>query len=243
MAYDVGLILTALGGADAETRLSAAAALEEALKDELEAGRAEWEGLVAEVLPALIQGVGDPHKGVQVHTANCLEFLAFQSGTVVPALREAMAGPDPWRAWGAALVTARMGYWLPEMARALQGAFGAQDRDVRWAAAGFCLQLGRNHPGAVACVKGALADPNPNARKMAAYCLGAMGQYADVEEALGARLSDPERDVRRAVVLGIDKLPQVSRATQERIAAMRRDDPDEYVRRTAAAVAAKLASR
>jgi hypothetical protein len=74
---------------------------------------------------------------------------------------------------------------------------------------------------------------------MAAYCLGAMGQYAEVEEALAARLDDAERDVRRAVVLGLDKLPRVSQPVRERVAVMRREDPDEYVRRTAAAVAAK----
>jgi HEAT repeat protein len=240
VAYDLAGIRAALGEAGAEIRLSAAAAMEQALKEELENGRTEWEPLVDQLLPLLVAGVGDEHKGVQVHSANCLEFLCFQSQRVVPALREAMAGTDAWQAWGAALVTARMGYWFPEMAPALQGAMGAQDRDVRWAAAGFCLQLGQHHPEAVAAVKATLADPNPNARKMAAYCLGAMGRYAEVEAALAAGLSDPERDVRRAVVLGLDKVPQVSVEVRGRIAAMRREDPDEYVRRTAAAVAAKF---
>lgn len=240
MTYDLEGIVAAFGEADSETRLSAAAALEAALKDELESGRAEWEPLVDAVLPALTRGVGDRHKGVQVHSANCLQFLAYQSPRVLPALREAMAGADAWRAWGAALVTARMGCWFPEMGPALQGAMGAADRDVRWAAAGFCLQLGRQYPEAVAAVQGTLADPNPNARKMAAYCLGAMGAFADVEAALAGRLEDPERDVRRAAVLAIDKLPRAGEPVKDRIAGMRRTDPDEFVRRTAAAVAAKF---
>lgn len=239
MAYDIDRILQGLGDQDSATRLSAAAALETALKEELEAGRAEWDELVAQLLPVLIRGVGDSHKGVQVHSANCLEFLSYQSPVVIPALREAMAGDDGWRAWGAAIVTARMGYWFPEMAKALGGAFGAADRDVRWAAAGFSLQLGRSHPEAVAMVKQVLTDENPLARKMAAYCLGAMGQYADVEPALGARLGDPDRDVRRAVILALDKLPHVSDPVRDQIEALRKD-PDEFIRRTASAVAAKL---
>lgn len=239
MAYDLERILQGMADGGDDTRLSAAVALEQALNEELEAGRAEWEPLVAQVLPTLIQGIGDRHKGVQVHSANCLEFLAFQSAAVVPALREVMAGADPWQAWGAALVTARMGYWFSEMAPALTGALGAADRDVRWAAAGLCLQLGRSHPEAVQTVKLSLAGENAAARKMAAYCLGAMGQYAPVETELAARLDDPERDVRRAVILGIDKLPAVSLPVRERIAALAKSDPDEFVRRTAAVVAAK----
>jgi HEAT repeat protein len=237
--YDLPRMLAAMQADDPQTRLSAAHTLEQALKEELEGGRTDWAPLVAELLPVLIRGVGDEHKGVQVHAANCLEFLAFQSSDVVPALREAMAAGDPWRAWGAALVAARMGYWFTEMGPALAAAMGARDRDVRWAAAGFSLQLGRNHPDAVEMVKQTLRSENANARKMAAYCLGAMGQYAEVEGALAAQLNDPERDVRRAVVLGLDKLPRIAEPVQERIAAMRRD-PDEFVQRTAAAVAAKF---
>lgn len=239
MAYDWTRILSALTEKDAQARLSAAAALELALKEELENGRTEWEPLVATLLPPLIQAVGDPLKGVQVHAANCLQFLTYQSPAVIAALRVALSGDDAWRAWGAAIVAARTGYWYPEVGAALCAAMGATDRDVRWAAAGFCVQLGRNHPEAVAMVKETLSSANPQARKMAAYCLGSMGQYADVETALAACLADPERDVRRAVILAIQKLPRVSPAVREKIASLRHD-PDEYVRRTAAAVAAKL---
>lgn len=240
MPYDLERILEALRTADAATRLSAAAALEEALKEELDAGRTDWSGLAEAALPVLIVGVGDAHKGVQVHSASCLEYLAYQSPLVLPALREAMAGPDRWRAWGAALVGARLGLWCDEMGPALRDAMGAADRDVRWAAAGLCLQLGRSHAEAVATVKAAIAGGNPLARKMAAYCLGAMGQYAPgVEADLAARLTDEDRDVRRAAILGIDKLPAISAPVRTSVAALRAD-PDEFVRRTAAAVAAKF---
>lgn len=239
MAYDVGRILAALRAQEAGTRLSAAVALEQALKEALEQGRADWGPLTAELLPALIQAIGDTDKGVQVHAANCLQFLSYQSEAVLPALREAMTGPDAWRAWGAAIVAARTGVWFPEVGQALAGAMGATDKDVRWAAAGFCLQLGRSYPTVVDVVKGVLDSANPLARKMAAYCLGAMGAYAAVEDALAARLGDPDRDVRRAVILGLDKLPGgPSRPVVSRIAALRQD-PDEFIRRTAAAVAGK----
>ncbi|HWI60991.1 MAG TPA: hypothetical protein VNT75_04055 [Symbiobacteriaceae bacterium] len=242
MGYDVEAILHGLADGDGAVRLSAAYALEEALKEELEQGRTDWAELSSAVLPALMMGIGDREKGVQVHSANCLQFLSYQSPAVLPALREAMAGSDRWRAWGAALVGARLGLWCDEMGPALEAAMGAADRDVRWAAAGLCLQLGRTYPEAVATVKAALAGENPLGRKMAAYCLGAMGQYAPVEAELAAQLSDPDRDVRRAVVLGLDKLPSVTGATRQAVEALRAD-PDEYVRRTAAAVAAKLTSR
>jgi hypothetical protein len=111
VAYDIDRILGGLSDPDAGVRLSAAAALEEALREELEQGRLDWEGLVSAVLPGLIEAIGDPYKGVQVHAAGCLQFLAYQSGAVLPALRAAMAGPDAWRAWGAALVGARTGLW------------------------------------------------------------------------------------------------------------------------------------
>lgn len=239
MAYDLEQILPSLSDADEQVRLGAAMALEEALKEELEGGRIEWESLVDRILPILITGIGDRHKGVQVHSANCLEFLCYQSERIIPALREAMANAGAWQAWGAAIVTARMGYWFPEMASALSAAMGATDRDVRWAAAGFSLQLGRNHPEAVAMVKATLAAENPLGRRMAAYTLGAMGQFTAVENALAERLGDPERDVRRAVILALDKLPEVSGPVREAIAAMRQD-PDPFVQRTAEAVAAKL---
>lgn len=239
MEYDLDRILAGMTAADDAVRLSATAALEEALKAELDAGRSDWEPLVDRLLEPLIRAIGDRHKGVQVHSGDCLEFLCYQSGRVIPALRATMAGGDQWRAWGAAILAARMGLWFPEMAPALSAALGSQDRDVRWAAAGYSLQLGRSHEEAVAMVKGSLRSPNPVARKMAAYCLGAAGQFAAVEDALVPHLTDPEREVRRAVVLALDKLPAVSEAVKQQVAAMRTGDPDEFVRRTAEAVAGK----
>lgn len=234
MTYDVEKFLSAVTDTGIETRLTAVASLEQALRAE-----PERLGMVDRVLPALLRALGDSYKGVQVHSANCLALLSAESASVVPALRETMAGPDAWQAWGAALVTARLGHWFPEMGPALRAAMGSLDRDVRWAAAGYAFQLGRNHPEAVAMVTEALASPQPLARKMAAYCLGAMGGYAPVEGALADCLGDPERDVRRAAIVALGKLPAVSAAVRRRVADLRAD-PDEHVRRTAAAVAAQL---
>lgn len=239
MAYDLDRILVGMSDTDDTVRLSAAYALEQALTEELEAGRTEWEPLVGRILPVLIRGIGDRHKGVQVHSASCLQFLAYQSEAVIPALREAMAGSDSWRAWGAAIVFARLGLWSPEVGPALCAAMAAQDRDVRWAAAAYALQLGRTYSDAVDAVTQTLASPEPLARKMAVYCLGAMGAYAQVETVLAERLTDPERDVRRSAILAISKLSQVSEPVRQQIAAMRHD-PDLFVQRTADAVAKKF---
>lgn len=238
MSHDLAALKLDLADPGMAVRLAAAQSLEAAFHTELDEGRREWTPLVAEFLPLLVQGLGDRHKGVQVHSANCLEFLAYQSEAVVPALREALAGPDRWRAWGAALVVARMGLWTPEIGPALAGAMGTKDRDVRWAAASLALKLARVHPSAVALVKGTLRDSNPIARKMAAYCLGAVGAFAPVVDELVAALPDPEADVRRAVILAIDKLPSVPEAVQAAVAAYR-EDQDVFVQRTANAVAGK----
>lgn len=238
MTHDLAALKLDLADPGMAVRLAAAQSLEAAFHAELENGRRDWAPLVTDFLALLIQGLGDRHKGVQVHSANCLEFLAYQSESVVPALREALAGPDRWRAWGAALVVARMGLWTPEVGPALAGAMGAQDRDVRWAAASLALRLARVHPSAVDLVKETLRDPNPTARKMAAYCLGAVGAFTSVVGELAAALPDPERDVRRAVILAIDKLPEVPEPVRTAVAAYR-EDPDVFVQRTAKAVAAK----
>src|SRR2546428_2680960 len=111
MANDLAGLQADLAARETPVRLSAAQGLEAAFHTELDEGRRDWAPLVTDFLPLLIQGLGDPHKGVQVHSANCVEFLAYQSEAVIPALREAMAAPDRWRAWGAALVVARMGLW------------------------------------------------------------------------------------------------------------------------------------
>lgn len=239
MTYNWGVMKEAIEQAEEATRLSAAIALEQALREAVNQGQTDWTTLSEQVLPALIKGIGDRNKGVQVHSANCLALLCPLSPEVIPQLQQRLRGADLWGAWGAALVLARMGFWFPEMEIALSEAMGATDRDVRWAAAGFSLQLGRDYPQAVEMVKQTLRAQNPLARKMAAYCLGAMGQYASVEDVLVHLLSDEERDVRRAAILAIDKLPTISAHVGERIALLRAD-PDEFVRRTATAVASKL---
>lgn len=236
MNADLNAIQEGLQSRERGIRLAAAQALERVMKAELEAGRTDWSDLVGRFLPLLIAGIGDGEKGVQVHCANCLQFLAYQSEAVLPALRQALQPAHSRRAWGTAIVLARLGLWSGEVGQALAAAMGASDRDVRWAAAGFALELGRKNPGAVATVKATLRDGEPRARKMAAYCLGAMGAYADVEATLTAGLSDPDRDVRRAAVVALQKLPRVSPAAGRQVAALRQD-PDPFVRRTADAVA------
>lgn len=236
MSADLERIARGLSSPDPGERLAAARSLEAQMAALLEAGATDWIPLAGRLLPQLVAGLGDAEKGVQVHCANCLQFLAYQSDAVLPALREALAPPEERRAWAAAFVAARLGLWSAEVGRALAAAMGAPDRDIRWAAAGHALALGRSHPDCVEVVKGVLQAPSPAARKMAAYCLGAMGGYADVAGVLAGRLTDPDRDVRRAVVLALNRLPQVPPELQRAVAALRHD-PDAFVRRAADAVA------
>jgi len=236
MPADLDRIGQGLASSDQGERLAAARTLEAQFGALVESGATEWAPLVDRFLPHLVAGLGDEEKGVQVHCASCLQFLAYQSDAVLPALRQALTPPEERRAWGAAFVAARLGLWSTEVGLALAAAMGAPDRDSRWAAAGHALALGHSHPDCVQVVAGVLHAPSATARKMAAYCLGAMGEYADVAGALAGRLSDPDRDVRRAVVLALNRMPRVSPEVRQRVAGMRQD-PDEFVRRTADAVA------
>jgi len=225
-----------LASADPGERVAAARDLEAHLTALLAAGATGGAPLAERLLPALVKGLGDTEKGVQVHCANCLQLLAPHSGAVLPALREALTPPDERRAWGAAFVAGRLGFWSAGVGRALAAAMGAPDRDIRWAAADLAVALGRAHPECVEMAKETLQSPVPAARKMAAYCLGAMGAYADVAGALAGRLADPDRDVRRAAVLALNRLPRVPADVQRQVVSLRQD-PDQFVRRAADAVA------
>lgn len=229
---------------DPETRLNAAAALSDWLRQSvadsaaLEASLHEQPALV----PALVQGLGDLHKGVQVHCAECLEVLAHFSPAVLPGLCGALTATDTWHSWGAAIVLARLRLWREEMGPALAGALGSGNRDVRWAAADLLLRLAEQHrAGPVSVAMEATRDPNITTRKMAAYLLGELGSrnLCSAEAALLPLLADEHRDVRRATILGLDRLGPLSPESRARFAAMQTDDPDEFVRRTAAGVLRK----
>lgn len=236
VAENLHSLLTAAKSAEAAERLRAAKTLEQVLLDELERGQTAWEPLAKELIPVLIGCLGDPEKGVQVHAANCLEFLSYQSAAVLPALRAAVGGAFRPQAWTAALVAARLDLWAPEMGDALREALGAPDRDLRWAAAHAIRQLSRTHPEAAAVVVGTLSDPNPIARRMAAYCLGALGKDGAGEAPLEPLLADADPTVRRAALLALARLPALSQEMLTQVAALQAD-PDPFVRRTAAAVA------
>lgn len=230
--------------ADAAGRLGAAAALARWLQETLPDSGAVAAALQAhpDLVAALVAGLGDRHKGVQVHCAECLEVLAHFSPEVLPALHGALTTTDAWHSWGAAIVLARLQLWREEMGPALAGALGSADRDVRWAAANLLLRLaGVQGEPVTAVVMEAVRDLNPTARKMAAYLLGELGArgLAGAEAALLPLLADAERDVRRAAILALDRLGQMPPATRERIAAMATADPDEFVRRTAGGVLQK----
>lgn len=231
---------------DPETRLAAALALAQWLSGAV----AQPEQITAvlaeqlELVENLIQALGDRHKGVQVHAAECLEVLAHFSAEVLPALQRTLAATDHWQAWGAAIVLARLGIWNPQVGSALVGAMGSHNRDLRWAAANLVLRLAeqQGRPLVELCVA-AVEDPEPVRRKMLAYLLGEMGRrgYTDSEPALFPLLSDPERDVRRAAVLALDRQGGLSPRAREQLQALAAADPDEFVRRTAAGVMDKHA--
>ncbi|MFO7173092.1 MAG: HEAT repeat domain-containing protein [Bacillota bacterium] len=226
---------------DPDRRLAAAASISRWLAEAVATPEQVGEALAAhpDLVGSLVQALGDRHKGVQVHAAECLEVLAHFSPEVVPALRSALQSGDPWHAWAAAIVLARLNLWWPEMGPALAGAMGSRNRDLRWAAASLVLRLAERYGRPLADLAMAAArDPDPVRRKMAGYLVGEMGrrQYLEAEPVLLPLLEDPEPEVRRAGILALNRQPSLSPAARERLGQIAGADPDPFVRRTAAAV-------
>src|SRR5207247_4157532 len=89
---------------------------------------------------------------------------------------------------------------------ALLETLGADDGDVRWAAAGILVRL-RDRAALVGSLRALLASRNATQRKMALYCLRDLETRApEVEQAVLHALGDADRDVRLAAIATLARL-------------------------------------
>jgi HEAT repeat protein len=221
-----------------------------ALGSEDLASRLEAIGRVAQgamlsrpALDALAAGLGAEAKVVQRGAADAL--AAIRDSRVVPALRAALQADSARLRWGAAYALSLIDGALDLRALpALMEALSSNDGDVRWAAADLIVRLGGDSPEPVR--RGLInleTHADPNARKMAIYCIRNL-RFEDPEVcAIVERASrSADAGVRLAALSTLARLP---RAGSEGLNAALRclgSDADSGVRRAAAVALGRIGS-
>jgi HEAT repeat protein len=201
-------------------------------------GRARVE---PEELGALAECLGDARKAVQRPAAELFATLAGRGVAVEPVLRAALASPLPRQRWGAAYTLARLGPPPPEVVPVLLETLGADDGDLRWAAASI---IGRV-PADV--LVGRLLDlverGTPLQRKMALYCLRDQDvRTPAVEQAALAALADADAAVCLAAASALARLARDRDTAAGRLVAIV-EGGDLRRRRAAAAALGTLGAR
>ena len=221
MSHDVSLA-ERLGAADAADRVAAIAAL-------VEQGRAD-----ADELDALADCLGHDRKAVQRPAAEAFAALGARGVPVAVVLDRALGSAVPRRRWGAAFALSLMGAPPARILPVVLDTLGADDGDMRWAAAAIVRRM-RDRAGVIDGIRQLLRDGNGAQRKMALYCLRDLdARSPDVEQAVVAALGDVEWSVRLAAVATLARLAtDRARAAEHLLASL--DAGDERVRRAAAA--------
>jgi HEAT repeat protein len=202
-----------------------------------EQGRAE-----PEELEALAECLGHARKAVQRPAAEAFAALAALGVPVAAVLDRALASPDARRRWGAAFALSLVGDPPPRTLPALLDTLGADDGDMRWAAAAI---LGRlpDRAALVGGLRDLLRGGNAAQRKMALYCLRDLdARSPEVEEAVLWALGDEEFDVRLAAIATLARLSLDRGAAAERLL-IALEGGTERERRAAAAALGALGER
>ncbi|HVN63486.1 MAG TPA: HEAT repeat domain-containing protein, partial [Candidatus Binataceae bacterium] len=206
------------------------------------------ERLSDEALSALVRCVGAPAKAVQLRAADALAAIA-RAGDERPAeiLRAALSDTNRRIRWGAAFALSRIGgeAFGIDAIDAIAEALGDRDSDVRWAAAELIGRLCLGHPDEIrARLLKLCADADPNARRMALYCIRDVGCCGDdVTAAIERTLSDENRFVRLAAVAALSRIADAEGKAATILGASSDSDPDAGVRRAAQSALEKLGSR
>ncbi len=198
------------------------------------AGDAEIEGLLA--------CLESDHKVVQRHAAETLAALAQHDVAVRDALTAALHASTVRRRWGAAYALAQSAPLPPEVVPVLIDTLGADDGDLRWAAADILVHRSA-HLDVLPELLAVLQRGTELQRKMAAYCVRDLGTCsAESQRALLRCLHDPEAPVRLAALAAIAKVPW-ERPTAAYAVAQLLNDADTGVRRAAAVALGNLGER
>jgi HEAT repeat protein len=225
------MTLTArLRSKDAEARVAAIAVL-------AEQGRAE-----PEELDALAECLGHARKAVQRPAAEAFAALAARGFPVTEVLDRALRSTDVRQRWGAAFALSLVGEPPPRTLPVILDTLGADDGDMRWAAAAILLRL-KDRGALVRGLRDLLRAGNAAQRKMALYCLRDLdARSPEVEEAVLWALGDEEFDVRLAAIATLARLSLDRAAAAERLL-IALEGGTERERRAAAAALGALGER
>ena len=190
------------------------------------------------LVDALVPALGDPVRAVWRAASDALVAIARRDAGVWSALRAALTSPDAPTRHVAALTGARIAPRELRLLPPLVEALGSDDRTARWGAARALVELGQTqgevHP---LLLHLAQADPNPVARRMAAFCLRDLApDDPRTATALLAASRDGDLRVHRAALSALAALVAPPREVEERLREVLESDPDAASRRIAAAV-------
>jgi HEAT repeat protein len=196
------------------------------------------------LVDALVPALGDPVRAVWRAASDALVAIARRDPGVWPALRGALSSPDARTRQIAALVGARIAPRELRLLPPLVEALGSDDGYTRWGAARALVELGQTqgevHPLVLHLAQ---TDPNPVARRMAAFCLRDLApDDPRTASALLAASRDRDLRVHRAAISALAALVAPPREVEERLREALEQDPDAASRRIAAAVLRTLGS-
>jgi len=195
-----------------------------------------------EELAALADCLGAGRKVVERPAAEAFAALAARGAPVEEVLLAALASPLPRRRWRAAFALSLVGNPPAATLPVLLETLGADDGDLRWAAASIVLRLS-DRAALIESLRALVTGGIAVQRKMALYCLRDLETRApEVEQAVLDALGDADRDVRLAAIATLARLALDRGGAGERLVHAL-ETGDERVRRAAAAALGALGER
>jgi HEAT repeat protein len=193
-------------------------------------------------LAALVGCLGHERKAVQRPAAETFATLAARDPTARAALDGALASGSLRQRWGAAFALSLGSDPPAAIVPVLLDTLGADDGDLRWAAAAILLGL-RDRDPIAAGLRRLLDAGNAAQRKMALYCLRDLGvRSPDVQSAAIGALADADEGVRLAAMAALARLATDRAAAATHLVGAL-ETASERVRRAAAAALGVLGER
>jgi len=199
-------------------------------------------GAGADELAALVECLGHGRKAVERAAADAFAALAARGVAVRDVLLAALAAEHPRRRWGAAFALSLAGDPPPAVLPVLFETLGADDGDLRWAAAAIVVRV-PDRAALAEGLHGLLRGGDAVRRKMALYCLRDLEMRTpEVEQAVLRALDDADRDVCLAAVTTLPRLVLDREAAAARLVRVLESGEDR-VRRAAAVALGILGER
>lgn len=197
-------------------------------------------------LAALIENLSSQSKTVARHAAGTIAILGRSNPAIVTRLLDLLSASDGATRWTAAYALGLIDDALDlRAAPVLIEALASSDGDVRWAALDLMVRLGRRFPDAIRASLLALQpDDNSNRRKMSLYALRKLGMRdSSVLAAVRDASASADRHVRLAALAFIRDSAGAMPDCVDIVLRCLESDPEEGVRRAAAAILGYLQDR